>query len=185
MSKLDSIPVEVAASDPGAAAVDMSRSVLSEIHAMLEALIASGRTGCIDLQRQPLAPQDHARLRDILGRGELAAELDCLGPTRIMETAVSGVWWITHYREDGRALGEFIEVTTCPDLLVTPAEDLPAGPRLLGSRLSTDTQVKDPAELAERVAALGLQPGNGCTNNPKPNQQVKRGNGRAEQRHLR
>ena len=161
MSKLDSIPVEIEVPTPVTAAVDIARSLLSEISAMLDALIASGRTGCIDLRRQPLSPRDHARLRDALGRGELTAELNCLGPTRIMETAISGVWWITHYREDGRPLSEFIEVTTCPDLLVTPAEDLPAGPRLLGSRLSTDTQIKDPTELAERVAALGLQPRDG------------------------
>ena len=185
MSKLDSIPVKLEVPTQDAAAFDIARSLLSEISAMLDALIACGRTGCIDLQRQPLSPRDHARLRDTLGRGELTAELNCLGPTRVMETAVSGVWWITHYREDGRALGEFIEVTTCPDLLVTPAEDLSAGPRLLGSRLSTDSQVKDAAELAERVAALGLQPRNGCTNDPKLNQQVKRGNGHADQRYLR
>ncbi len=180
MSKLDSIPVRLEVPRQDAGAVDIALSLLSEISAMLDALIASGRTGCIDLQRQPLSSRELARLRDILGRGELTAELNSLGPTRIVETAVSGVWWITHYREDGRALGEFIEVTTCPDLLVTPAEDLPSGPRILGSRLSTDTQVKDPAELAERVAALGLQPRQSCTTDPKHNQQVKRGNGHVD-----
>ena len=180
MSALGSIPVEVEAPGQGSPGIGIAQSILSEISAMLEALIASGQTGCIDLQRQPLAPRDLARLRDALGRGELVAELDCLGPTRIMETAVSGVWWITHYREDGRAVGEFIEVTTCPDLLVTPAEELASGLSLLGARLTTNTQVKDPADIASRVAALGLQPSDGSRNDHKLNQQVKRGNGHAE-----
>ena len=180
MSKLDSIPVEVEADAQGAVTLDVALSVLSEIRAMLEALIACGQTGCIDLQRQPLAPRDHARLRDTLGRGELVAELDCLGPTRIVETAVSGVWWLTHYREDGRVVGEFIEVTTCPDLLVTPTEELASGLSQLGAPLTRAAHVKDPADIASRVEALGLQPRDGCPNDPNLNQQVKRGNGHAE-----
>ncbi len=180
MSALNSITVELEISNRACGAVDIVRSILSEIGAMLEALIASGRTGCIDLQRQPLGHQDLARLHDTLGRGEVAAELDCLGPTRIIETAISGVWWITHYREDGRVVGQFIEVTTCPDLLVTRAEELPSGLSLLGARLSVNTHAKDPADIARRVAAMGLQPRDRCTNGSKLNQQVKRGNGNAE-----
>lgn len=180
MSGLKSIPVEVGTSPQGAPAVSIALSVLNEITALLEALIASGRTCSIDLQREPLSPQGHDKLRDMLGQGELDAQLDCLGPTQIRETAVSGVWWITHYSEDRRIVGEFIEVTTCPEMLITPAEELASGLSLLGSRLSTDTHVRDPGDIAKSLEALGLTAMHRSQDNPKINQQVKRGNGNAE-----
>jgi hydrogenase-1 operon protein HyaF len=185
MSGLKSIPVEVETSPQGAAAVSIALPVLNEITAMLEALISSGQPSSIDLQREPLGTQDHAKLRDTLGRGELAAELDCLGPTQITETAVSGVWWVTHYSEDGRVVGEFIEVTTCPEMLITAEGELASGLSLLRSRLATEAHVRDSGDIAKRVEALGLTPRDSCKVDPKINQQVKRGNGNAEQRHLR
>lgn len=188
MSGLKSIPVEVETSPQGTPAVSIALSILNEITALLEALVASGETRSIDLQRQPLSPQDHDKLRDMLGQGELDAQLDCLGPTQIRETAVSGVWWITHYsedrrivgEEDRRIVGEFIEVTTCPDMLITPAEGLASGLSLLRSRLSTEAQVMDPGDIARSLEALGLTPRHSSQDDPKVNQQVKRGNGNAE-----
>lgn len=180
MSGLKSIPVEVETSPQGAPAVSIAPSILSQITAMLEALISSGQANSIDLQREPLEPQDHTKLRDTLGRGELAAELICLGPTQIRETAVSGVWWITHYSEDGRVVGEFIEVTTCPEMLITPAAELASGLSLLRSRLSMDAQVRDPGDIVKSLEALGLTPRHSFQADPKINQQVKRGNGNAE-----
>jgi hydrogenase-1 operon protein HyaF len=185
VSGRNSIPVEIETSPQGSPVVSVALSILNEITAMLEALIASGKIGSIDLQRQPLSPQDHDKLRDMLGQGELDAQLDCLGPTQIRETAVSGVWWITHYSEDRRIVGEFIEVTTCPEMLITPAEELVSGLSLLRSRLSTDAHVKDPADIAKSLEALGLTPRHSSQDDPKINQQVKRGNGDAEQRNLR
>ncbi|MGI9321852.1 MAG: hydrogenase expression/formation C-terminal domain-containing protein [Thiogranum sp.] len=180
MSGLRSIPVEVETSPQGAPAISIAPSILNQITAMLETLISSGQASNIDLQREPLSPQDHAKLRDMLGHGELAAELDCLGPTQIMETGVSGVWWVTHYREDRRVVGEFIEVTTCPDMLVTSAQELASGLSRLRSRLSIDAHARNPADIARRVEALGLKPKEGSKHDPKINQQVKRGNGDAE-----
>lgn len=180
MSGLKSIPVEVETSPQGTPAVSIALSILNEITALLEALVASGETRSIDLQRQPLSPQDHDKLRDMLGQGELDAQLDCLGPTQIRETAVSGVWWITHYSEDRRIVGEFIEVTTCPEMLITPAAELASGLNLLRSRLSTDAQARDPGDIVKSLEALGLTPRHSSQADPKINQQVKRGNGNAE-----
>jgi hydrogenase-1 operon protein HyaF len=180
MSGLNSIPIEVETSRQGSSVASITLSILNEITAMLEALISSGQTNSIDLHRAPLGEQELARLRDMLGRGELGAELDCLGPTQIRETAVSGVWWVTHYSDDRRVVGEFIEVTTCPEMLSTPANELASGLSLLRSRLSTDAQVRDPADIARSLEALGLAPRHSSQDDPEINQQVKRGNGNAE-----
>ena len=181
MSRLNSIPVAVETIPQGSPVASIALSILNEIAAMLEALISAGQSSSIDLQREPLGPRDHGKLQEILGRGELAAELDCLGPTQIRETAVSGVWWVTHYSEAGRVVGEFIEVTTCPDMLVTPAEEVASGLNLLRSRLSAEAHVRDPADIAKSVEALGLTPRRGSQDDPKITQQrVERGNGNAE-----
>lgn len=170
MSGLNSIPIEIGNSEQCSPVASMALSILNEITALLEALISSGQTNSIDLQRAPLGEHELAKLRDMLGRGELGAELDCLGPTQIRETAVSGVWWVTHYSEDRRVVGEFIEVTTCPEMLITPAEELASGLSQLRSRLSADTHVRDPVDIARSLEALGLTPRHSSQDDPKINQ---------------
>ena len=61
---------------------------------------------------------------DILGQGEVAATVEAMGPTRIQETAFAGVWLVEYLAESGDELATHIEVTRCPSLLVTPAQDL-------------------------------------------------------------
>lgn len=180
MNGLNSIPIDVNTSKQGSPVASITLSILNEITALLEALISSGQTSSIDLHRAPLGKQDITRLRDMLGRGELGAELDCLGPTRIRETAVSGVWWITHYSDDRRIVGEFIEVTTCPEMLRTPENELASGLSLLRSLSAADSDVRDPGDIAKSLEMLGFTPRQSSQVNPKTNQQVKRGNGNAK-----
>ena len=180
MTSLDSIPVTVVAAEQGDTSSSVVLPLLHEINAMLEALISSGQTNSIDLRRAPLSPQDHDALRDVLGQGEVKAQLDCLGPTRIEETEVSGVWWTTYYSEDSRVIGEFIQVTTCPEILGTPPSELPSGLSLLRARLTRDSQVADPNDIAESLAALGLAPTASFSNDTHPDHKIKRGNGDAK-----
>lgn len=177
MSGLHSIPVTVVTAGHDDAPANVVLPVLHEIAAMLEALIASGRSASIDLRRAPLSAPDHDRLRAVLGQGEIEARLDCLGPVAVAETGISGVWWITYYSEDSRVVGEFIEVTTCPEILGTSAADIPAGLKRLRTRLEKHTQVADPDDLAAKAAALGFTPDDNLLHHLHPVAPAKRGNG--------
>lgn len=109
--------------------------ILRELQTMLKRLIETGETSRIDLRRTSLAPQDLETLRTVLGRGEVRATVDSLGATRIRDTGVAGIWWLTHDNLDGRTVVELVEVTECPELLKTRRVDLPAGLERLGAEL--------------------------------------------------
>ncbi len=106
---------------------DLTRNVqplLHEIRHALQALVDHGKTGIIDLRSIPLAPGEEAKLIDWLGRGELVAELDALGPSEIYETQYSGVWLVTHFNTDNNTIGRFIEVTLIPEILKAQQQDM-------------------------------------------------------------
>lgn len=130
--------------------------ILHEIAAMLAVLTASGEANSIDLRRSPLSPIDYEALKGYLGQGEVSAQSNSLGPTHILETSVSGVWWITHRNQDDEIVGEFIEVTACPEMLVTPFEDLLAGLSRLRERLASESQIVNPNDVKRSLAALGV-----------------------------
>lgn len=179
-SKLDAIPIASVRKPRDTLSPGNALAVLHEIEAMLEALVETGKTNSIDLRRTPLTPEDYDDLKTILGEGEVRAELQALGGTRIRETAVSGVWWITHHNSADQVLGEFIEVAQCPEILMAPEQDLRAGQKLLRARLEDPLPVMDSTEIAKRLKAMGLSRNHkGSYNNPDVNQPVKRGNGNA------
>ena len=64
---------------------------------------------------------------EVLGQGEVSATIDALGPTQVRETAIHGVWWVTHYNGDGTVIAEFIEVTICPRYCRTHPADARVG----------------------------------------------------------
>jgi len=111
-------------------------AVLHEIEQQLERLATNGEESTIDLSRLPFAPGDHALLVKTLGEGEVHAQLNSLGRTEIYETAISGVWWVTHFNADDEVMAEFIEVTRCPTILLTPQDDLRDGVEALRKRLN-------------------------------------------------
>ena len=72
----------------------------------------------------PMAPGEEDRIVGFLGRGEIEARLDALGPSEIVETAYPGVWLVTHFNEADEVMAKFVEVATVPTLLATPEDDL-------------------------------------------------------------
>ena len=98
--------------------------VAHEIRHALQRLLDSGEETAIDVSRLPLSPADEAMLRDLLGLGEVTAELNAIGRSSIYETAISGVWWVEHYGADGEPLGCSIEVTTIPAILRAQPQDM-------------------------------------------------------------
>jgi hydrogenase-1 operon protein HyaF len=135
VSGLDHIGVQVVtALDNGARSY--VPALLREIETLLAELVASGRSSRIDLRSLPLLPGDDARLAALLGDGEVDAALQVTGDTRVRETGVSGVWWVTHANADGEIVAEFIEVTLVPEILKAHPQDVRAGLTRLRARLA-------------------------------------------------
>jgi len=134
MSGLDRIGVQVVTMQDDAAPSYVP-ALLREIEAMLADLVANGRHGRIDLRSLPLLPGDDARLAAVLGEGEVDADIQATGGTRVRETGVAGVWWVTHANADGETVAEFIEVTLVPEMLKTHPQDARAGLARLRERL--------------------------------------------------
>lgn len=115
MSHLRDIPVTVL--QAGAGAAPNGRALLVELESLLRDLVEQGREGGIDLRSLPLSPGDLAFLEQHLGRGEVEAEVTALGPSRVHETAIHGVWWVRHYNSNDEVMAEFLEITHCPDII--------------------------------------------------------------------
>ena len=118
MSALDSIAVRVEASSGNVA------PLLHEIRHALRRVAAGGEGTTIDLGSLPLAPGEDKRIEEQLGKGEVCASLDALGPTVVQETRFAGVWFITHRNTENEVVGRFIEVTRMPELLLAQAPDM-------------------------------------------------------------
>lgn len=131
MSGLSEIGVRVVAETGNAI------PLLHEIAALLETLARDGKGGSIDLGSMPMLAGDRAILEEVLGRGEVNAEIDALGPSRIRETAIPGVWWVTHCNAEGDTVADLIEVARVPTILVTPEEDVRDGLQSLREKLAS------------------------------------------------
>ena len=116
--------------------------ILHEIRHALEELLSSGKTSIIDLRTIPLAPGEEEVILNTLGKGEVHARLDVLGPSEIYETRYSGVWLITHFNENDSVVSRFIEITELPDILKSQAEEMSIALQKLAEELSVeDTQL--------------------------------------------
>ena len=100
------------------------KPILHEIRHALEKLLNSGESSMIDLRSIPLAPGEEETIINTLGRGEVNARLDLLGPSEVYETQFAGVWLVTHYNENDSIVSRFIEVTEMPDVLKSQPEDV-------------------------------------------------------------
>lgn len=153
MSKLNEIPVHVELVNES---VSMLLPILHELVAMHKTLLSSGQGNILDLRHEPLEVEEIAALKELLGQGEINANLTALGSTNISETSISGVWWITHYKPDGNIMNEFIEITTCPEMLKTFPQDLEPAQVRLQDKI---TQYANPTtldEIARRLNELGF-----------------------------
>ncbi len=110
--------------------------LLHEIHHALAALLESGETRIIDLQALPLAPGEEAHIESVLGIGEVNARLEALGHSDFIETAIAGVWLVTHYNTEREVIGKFIEITRIPSLLQTQSDDIEESLRAMPALLA-------------------------------------------------
>jgi hydrogenase-1 operon protein HyaF len=143
MSGLSDIQAGTTVPDGGAKDWGNSLPVLHEIHHGLKRLAEQGESTLIDLRAMPFGPGDESRLLGLLGEGEVKAEIDALGPTRIWETEVKGVWIVDHRDLDGERLALHVEITAFPDILRTQPQDIEAAIRELDERLAEVESVLD------------------------------------------
>lgn len=156
MSTFKDIPIKLEIPNESAS---MLLPILNELVSKLKALISSGQSSIFDLRHEPLTSGDIDELKNILGRGEVDATLSALGTSNVRETAVAGIWWTTHYNEQGDVISEFIEVTTCPNLLKTFPDGLESALTGLQTKISEYTHRSTPDQIARRLNELGLGAG--------------------------
>jgi hydrogenase-1 operon protein HyaF len=116
------------------------QAILAELETALRALLETGKEHSIDLRSLPLAPGEIDYLRDALGTGEVRIDVDALGPSRIVETAIRGVWWVTHRNALDQVMAEFLEVSFCPDIVRAQRDDVRDSLGDLNVRLAEERQ---------------------------------------------
>jgi hydrogenase-1 operon protein HyaF len=124
VDRIDSISIEV---EDTSSQTGNVLPLLHEVRHALKAFADSGTEHTIDLNGLPMAPEEDRQLERLLGTGEVRAELNALGTSEITETAVPGVWRVTHYNGDHVVVGRFLEITDCPAILKSQRQDLAGG----------------------------------------------------------
>lgn len=138
MSGLDSISIQVQPAIPAPLSTATAQAILAELETSLQALLASGREHSIDVRSLPLAPGELEYLKETLGEGEVRVEVVALGASRVVETRIHGVWWVTHRNTLDDVMAEFIEVSFCPDIIRAQRDDVRESLEALSARLAGD-----------------------------------------------
>jgi len=138
-------------------------TLLQELALRVERLLSHGEHGCVDLGRAPMNPRRRRQLRECLGSGQTSAMTCALGVIRVEETAMGGVWWISHHDRQGNLLVELIEIGRFPAILEAQTADIRRGRSQLLA-LAEGGPAPLPGELRQRLCALGLEtsPSNVC-----------------------
>ena len=123
MTRLEDIPVYTEGMDIKDDE-HMLDAVIYELKQLMDTYIASGKTGAIDIRSLPISEIAHKKFQDKLGFGEVEARARLSGNTDVYETALSGVWWVTHKNNDGKIIAENIEVGGIPAVLCAHIEDM-------------------------------------------------------------
>lgn len=141
MAQAINIPVTIFEKDDTKPSLQVI-ALLKELQTMLSVLIRSGEASSIDVRSLPLMAHELQYLKKLLGEGEVKATVNALGQTRIHETEIAGIWWVTHFNIDDEAIAEFIEVTTFPEILKTQRFALEEGQTELEQRLLNKAVIK-------------------------------------------
>lgn len=128
---------------------DLTWNVLPLIHQIKHAmqnLLKNQVNEVIDLRSIPLAPGEEEKLLQLLGQGEVKAQLDALGPSEIIETQFSGVWLVSHFNDENEITSRHIEITHMPEILLAQKEDISAAFEQLTTTLKEHNIEEAPAE---------------------------------------
>lgn len=161
MSTLADIPIQLEQSPPPPRDFGNALPILGEIRHALARLAETGEATRIDLAAIPFGPGDEDRLLELLGRGEVQATVEALGPTRIWESRFPGVWLVDYANADSQRLALQVEVDEVPQILRTQRPDLADSLSALDARLEAATAATSPATefSAEFVNDAGTDSG--------------------------
>jgi hydrogenase-1 operon protein HyaF len=137
MTSLDDIPVRVEGRTT-AGEFGNALPILSEVRHALARLIEAGEPTQIDLGAMPFGPGDEDRLMALLGRGEVSATIDALGPTRIRETAFGGVWVVEYLNADEQRVALHLEIDEVPRMLRCQPGDLADALAAMDERIAAE-----------------------------------------------
>jgi len=101
--------------------------LLHEIRHALQRFIDTGEPTIIDLRAIPLTTAEEEQLETLLGKGEVDCQLEALGRSHVRETAIPGVWLISHYNSEEELMAKSIEITTIPSILPSDTEAMREG----------------------------------------------------------
>lgn len=142
MSALDRIGVRVETAPAPVGIGGGIGALLGEIAGMLDRVAAGGDPGHIDLRSLPMTADDRRALREILGKGEVAATVDADGLSNIEETGIDGVWWSEYRDAQGELLAELIEVCRVPYILSPDLDQLAEGAMRLRAKVAARVAVR-------------------------------------------
>jgi len=123
------------------------KPLLYEIRHALVQLLKTGEKTVIDLSAMPMSDSELLTLEQFLGKGEVSAELNILGKSRVEESRFSGVWLVRHLDEAGEKDRLFIEIDTVPPLLCAQTEDIHHGLSQLEQSLTEDLSENRQVEI--------------------------------------
>lgn len=112
------IPSQVASSTACGEPGDSARAILSEVEECASRFSAVGEEASIDLRCLKARPEERDILATLLGRGEVSAVVAAADRSEIHETSIPCVWWVRHWNEEGEIVGDSIEITDVPDVLM-------------------------------------------------------------------
>jgi hydrogenase-1 operon protein HyaF len=140
MTHLSGIPVTT--NGPGEDRLEPVNAlpILHEVQHALTRLAQSGERTVIDLTSIPFSPVDEQHLFETLGRGEVEATVNALGPTRVWETTFSGVWLVDHRNTENGRLALQIEITDIPEILKAQPEDIADGLAAFRERIGAGSE---------------------------------------------
>ncbi len=131
MPGISDIPIRVDSPSFNANALPL----LHEIRHALGDLASGGGPRVIDLMAIPFGPGDEDLLLQVLGTGEVKASVNAMGTSQVWESSYPGVWLLDHRDMDGRRIAFQVQVSTVPDILLTPPGDMADAAERLGERL--------------------------------------------------
>jgi len=144
MAQLADIPIRIEQPEAEPRQFGNALPILNEIRHALARFAESAEPTRIDLAAMPFGPGDEARLMALLGRGEVEATIDALGPTRVWETRFPGVWVLDYANVEGERIALQIEVDEVPRMLRTQRADITDSLAALDAALAS-ASAADPA----------------------------------------
>ncbi len=144
MAELAEIPIRIEQPETEPQQFGNALPILNEIRHALARFAEQGEPTRIDLAAMPFGPGDEDRLMALLGRGEVEASVDALGPTRVWETRFPGVWVLDYANVEGERIALQIEVDEIPQMLRTQRADITDSLTALDAALAS-ASAADPA----------------------------------------